>query len=150
MNSRSPRRALVPTAGLVLLAGLGLAFSGCDERRDSHVREDRIASLLPLAPQTSLRIETRTADIHLVPSPDDTVRVLTVKHVQSLSERSVDALWSQIKVTVERSGSELVLRVREPSAAPATSPSRRGRGACAAGSRSRSRSACRSGARWPS
>jgi len=78
------------------------------------VREDRVASVLPLGPQTALRIETRTADVRLVPSPDDTVRVLTVKRVQSMSERSVDALWSQIKVTVERKGSDLILRVREP------------------------------------
>ena len=59
MNARSPRRAAVPTAGIVLLAGLGLAFAGCDERSDRHVREDRVASILPLAPQSALRIETR-------------------------------------------------------------------------------------------
>jgi hypothetical protein len=96
-----------------LLLGFAV-LAGCDDVRDTHVREDRVASALPLGPQTTLRIETRTADVHLVPSPDDTVRVLTVKRVQSLSERSVDALWSQIKVTVERSGADLVLRVREP------------------------------------
>jgi len=114
MTARSPRLAAVPTLGLIALAGLGLALAGCDDRRDTHVREDRVASVLPLGPQTALRIETRTADVRLVPSPDDTVRVLTVKRVQSMSERSVDALWSQIKVTVERTGSDLVLRVREP------------------------------------
>ena len=114
MIARNPRRAAVPTLGLVLLAGFGLVSAGCDERRDSHVREDRVASVLALGPQTALRIETRTADVRLVPSPDDTVRVLTVKRVQSMSQRSVDALWSQIKVTVERKGSDLILRVREP------------------------------------
>jgi DUF4097 and DUF4098 domain-containing protein YvlB len=98
----------------VLLAVVAVALVGCDEARDTHVREDRLASLLPLAPQTSIRIETRTADVHVVPSPDDTVRVLTVKRVQSMSQRSVDNLWNQIKVTSERSGDELVLRVREP------------------------------------
>ncbi len=112
--NRNRSTALALPAGLILLAGLACLAAGCGESRDSHVREDRIASALPLAPQTSLRIETRTADIHLVPSPDDTIRVLTVKRVQSLSERSIDALWKQIKVTVERSGNELVLRVREP------------------------------------
>jgi len=114
MIARSPRLAAVPTLGLALLAGFGLVLAGCDERRDTHVREDRVASVVALGPQTALRIETRTADVRLVPSPDDTVRVLTVKRVQSMSERSVDALWSQIKVTVERAGSDLVLRVREP------------------------------------
>jgi hypothetical protein len=114
MIARIPRRAAVPTLGLLLLAGCGLVSAGCDDRRDAHVREDRVASVLALGPQTALRIETRTADVRLVPSPDDTVRVLTVKRVQSMSERSVDALWSQIKVTVERKGSDLVLRVREP------------------------------------
>ena len=113
MNALSPRRAAAPTAGLLLLGSLGL-FAGCDERGDAHVREDRVASLLALGPQTKLRVETRSADVRLVPSPDDTVRVLTVKRVQGMSQRSVDALWSQIKVTVERAGPDLVLRVREP------------------------------------
>jgi DUF4097 and DUF4098 domain-containing protein YvlB len=49
-----------------------------------------------------------------VSSPDDTVRILTVKRVQSMSDRSVDALWKQIRVTLERSGDVLVLRVYEP------------------------------------
>jgi len=100
----------------IVLAPLALALllAGCDEARDTHVREDRVASALALGPQSAVRIETRTADVHLVPSPDDTVRVLTVKRVQSMSSRSVDALWSQIKVTAERTGSDLILRVREP------------------------------------
>ena len=106
--------ALALPAGLVLLAGMACLAAGCDESRPSHVREERIASALPLSPQKSLRVETRTADVHFVPSPDDTVRVLTVKRVQSMSERSVEALWKQIRVTVERAGDELVLRVREP------------------------------------
>jgi hypothetical protein len=109
MSALIVRRAAVPA-----VLGLALLLAGCDEDRASHVREDRIASTLALGPQKALRIETRSADVHLVPSPDDTVRVLTVKRVQSLSERSVDALWSQIKVTVERAGDDLVLRVREP------------------------------------
>ena len=100
-------------AVLVVLAGSAL-LAGCDETHDMNVREDRIASALPLAPQTSLRISTRTADVRLVPSPDDTIRIITVKRVQSMSSRSVDALWNQIKVTSERAGSDLILRVREP------------------------------------
>ncbi len=114
MNDRNPRSAAFRPAGLLVVAGLALVAVGCGERRPTHVREDRLASALPLAPQTAIRVETRSADVHLVPSPDDTVRVLTVKRVQSMSERSVDALWKQIRVTVERSGNELVLRVREP------------------------------------
>jgi DUF4097 and DUF4098 domain-containing protein YvlB len=110
--SRIPALAL--PAGLILVAGMACLAAGCGGSRDSHFREDRIASALPLAPQTALRIETRTADVHLVSSPDDTIRVLTVKRVQSMSARSVDALWKQIRVTVERTGDELVLRVREP------------------------------------
>jgi hypothetical protein len=105
---------LVPSAGLLLLAGLALVTTGCRDRRATHVREDRVASAVPLSPQISLRIETRTANVHLVASPDDTVRVLTVKRVQSMSERSVDALWKEIRVTVERTGEEMILRVREP------------------------------------
>jgi hypothetical protein len=101
-------------AGLILVAGLACLAAGCGESRDHHMREDRIASMLPLAPQKTIRIETRTADVHIVPSPDDTIRVLTVKRVQSMSERSVEALWNQIHVTVERSGDDLILRVREP------------------------------------
>jgi hypothetical protein len=101
-------------AGLLLVAGLACLAAGCGESRDHHVREDRIASMLPLAPQKTIRIETRSADVHIVPSPDDTIRVLTVKRVQSMSQRSVDALWNQIRVTVERSGDDLILRVREP------------------------------------
>ena len=69
--NRNRSTALALPAGLILVAGLACLTAGCGESRDSHVREDRIASALPLAPQTSLRIETRTADIHLVPSPDD-------------------------------------------------------------------------------
>ena len=114
MNSRTRTFAQAMPAGLLLVAGIALVAAGCGETRDSHVREDRIASMLPLAPQKLIRIETRTADVHIVPSPDDTIRVLTVKRVQSMSERSVEALWKQIRVTVERSGDELVLRVREP------------------------------------
>ncbi|MEP7027668.1 MAG: DUF4097 family beta strand repeat-containing protein [Candidatus Eisenbacteria bacterium] len=113
MNRTRRIRHALP-AGFILLAGIACLAAGCDEARDRHLREERIASALPLAPQTALRIETRTADVHLVPSPDDTIRVVTVKRIQSMSERSVDALWNQLKVTVERSGDELVLRVREP------------------------------------
>jgi len=114
MNPRTRPIAQARPAGLILVAGLACLAAGCGESRNSRVREDRIASMLPLAPQKAIRIETRTADVHIVPSPDDTIRVLTVKRVQSMSERSVEALWKQIRVTVERSGDELVLRVREP------------------------------------
>ena len=114
MNPRTRPIAQAMPARLILVAGLACLAAGCGESRDSRVREDRIASMLPLAPQKAIRIETRTADVHIVPSPDDTIRVLTVKRVQSMSERSVEALWKQIRVTVERSGDELVLRVREP------------------------------------
>lgn len=114
MKPRIRRRTPVPPVAILLVAGLALAGAGCDEVRDRNVREDRLASAVPLAPQTSVRIETRSADVHLVPSPDDTLRILTVKRVQSMSERSVDALWKQIRVTLERTGGELVLRVYEP------------------------------------
>jgi hypothetical protein len=117
MNPRSVRlapsaRASFAVAGaLAVLAGLG---AGCNDDHDGHVREERIASAVPLGAQTALRIETRTADVRLTTSPDDTVRILTYKRVQSMSERSIDALWKQIRVTMEREGNELVLRVREP------------------------------------
>lgn len=114
MNALTRTTRLALPAGLLAAAGLALVAAGCGERRPTHVREDRVASALPLAPQTALRIETGSADVHLVPSPDDTLRVLTVKRVQSMSERSIDALWKEIRVTVERAGDELVLRVREP------------------------------------
>jgi hypothetical protein len=114
MHALTRPTSLVPPAGLLLLAGLTLVATGCRDRRATHVREDRVAHAVALAPQSALRIETRTADVHLVPSPDDTIRVLTVKRVQSMSQRSIDALWKEIRVTVERAGDELILRVREP------------------------------------
>jgi len=38
MTARSPRLAAVPTLGLIVLAGLGLALAGCDDRRASSRR----------------------------------------------------------------------------------------------------------------
>jgi DUF4097 and DUF4098 domain-containing protein YvlB len=61
-----------------------------------------------------LRIETRSADVHFIQSPDDTVRIVSTVRVQSSSARSVEALARQIKLTTERQGDELILRVREP------------------------------------
>jgi DUF4097 and DUF4098 domain-containing protein YvlB len=78
------------------------------------VREERILSSLALAPQTGLVIEAHGADVKLVTSPDDSVRVVTWKRVQGFSQRSVDALWSELRVTMERSGQALMLRVYTP------------------------------------
>lgn len=108
MPMNRAQSTLLPVA---LLATLLLG--GCSSR-EPYVRETRQASAVPLPPQSRLRVETRSADIQLVPSPDDTVRVVTYRRVQSMSQRSMEALDGQVRVTMERSGDELVLRVREP------------------------------------
>ncbi len=101
-------------AGVLALLALGVAGVGCyDGSRDS-VREVRTASAVGMAGQEGLRIETRSADVHLIQSPDDTLRVVTTRRVQAGTARSVEALLAQIKVTMERQGDLLVLRVREP------------------------------------
>ncbi|MGH7723968.1 MAG: DUF4097 family beta strand repeat-containing protein [Candidatus Eiseniibacteriota bacterium] len=102
--------SIAPVSGALLLV---LLVGGC-RSNDSHVRESRQASAVPLLPQTKVRVEARTADVHLVPSPDDTLRIVTYRRVQSMSERSTEALDNQIRVTMERAGDELILRVREP------------------------------------
>ena len=106
-----------PGTGLLLAASavaLVLAAAGCRDGRNDVVHEDRIASAVPLGAQTVVRIETRSADVHLVQSPDDTVRVIFARRIQSVSARSVKALAAQIKVTMERQGDQLIFRVREP------------------------------------
>jgi DUF4097 and DUF4098 domain-containing protein YvlB len=109
------RARLWAFSGLAVVLVSGLAAGGCDDDfRHSPVLERREATVLALAPQKRLRIETRTADVRIVQSPDDSVRVLTSKRVQSMSERSAEAIMKQIRVTMERSGDDLVLRVREP------------------------------------
>jgi hypothetical protein len=98
-------------AGLALGA-LALAGTGCEHR--GVARQVRTASAVPLGTQSVVRIETRSADVHLVASPDDTVRVVTLRHVQATTESAIDAILEQIRVTMERQGDQLVLRVREP------------------------------------
>jgi hypothetical protein len=98
---------------LAALAVLVLAGAGCVDSRDS-VREVRTASALGLAGVNSLRVETRSADVHFVQSQDDTLRVVATRRVQARRERTVEDLLAQIKVTMERQGDQLVLRVREP------------------------------------
>jgi len=115
----APSPASLPPARVAALAGAALvavaiAAGGCDFGPRGTSRQVRTASAVPMAGQSVLRIEFRTADVHLVASPDDTVRVVTLKHVQASTESQVDALLSQIKVTMERQGDQLVLRVREP------------------------------------
>ncbi|MEO6461626.1 MAG: DUF4097 family beta strand repeat-containing protein [Candidatus Eisenbacteria bacterium] len=102
-----------PAAGLALLA-LVVAGAGCTGGSRDSVREMRTASAVPMAGHSALRIETRSADVHLIQSPDDTLRVVTTRRVQAGSERTVESILSQIKVTMEPQGDVLVLRVREP------------------------------------
>jgi putative adhesin len=109
---QGPPQAAGPAAALVL-AALVVAGAGCVDSRDS-VREVRTASALDLAGVNSLRVETRSADVHFVQSQDDTLRVVTTRRVQARRERTVEDLLSQIKVTMEHQGDQLVLRVREP------------------------------------
>ena len=108
---RPPFRA--PAATLALLA-LVAAGAGCTGGSRDSVREVRTASAVPMAGHSILRIETRTADVHLIPSPDDTLRVVATRRVQAGSARTVESILSQIKVTMEPQGDVLVLRVREP------------------------------------
>jgi hypothetical protein len=115
----APSRAPVRPARAAALAGsavaaVALAGAGCDFGPRGSSRDVRTASAVPLGGQSVLRIEFRTADVHLVASPDDTVRVVFLRHVQASTESAVDALLAQIKVTMERQGDQLVLRVREP------------------------------------
>ena len=103
-------------AALLFLGLFGLVAAlatGCTDRR-GVVREDRTASAGGLGAQTVVRIETRSADVHLIASPDDTLRVVTSRRVEASTESAADAVFSQIKVTMERQGEMLVLRVREP------------------------------------
>ena len=97
--------------GLGALAGLG---AGCTGGTKDSVREVRTASAVDMAGMANLRVETRSADVHMIQSPDDTLRVVTYRRVQAGSSRSVDDILDQIKVTSERQGDQLVLRVREP------------------------------------
>jgi DUF4097 and DUF4098 domain-containing protein YvlB len=108
---------LLPGALVAALAVPALALllgAGCGPGRKPSVIEDRTASAIPLGTQAAVLIQTRTADVHLVASPDDTVRVLTYKRIQSMSGRSVETLARQVRVTMERQGETLYLRVREP------------------------------------
>ncbi len=106
----------IAAAGPALVAlALVVAITGCDpDDRRSSVVERREASVVALAPQKSIRISTRSADVRVIQSADDSLRVLTEKRVQSISERSAENLMSEIRVTMERDGDALVLRVREP------------------------------------
>ncbi len=98
---------------LALLALAALVSTGCNDRR-GVVREDRTASAVPLGDQGVLRIETRAADVHLIASPDDTVRVITARRIEASTAQAAEAILAEIKVTMERRGEMLVLRVREP------------------------------------
>ncbi len=111
MSHRTGFAALL--APLLVLAVAALVAAGCNERR-GVVREDRIASAVALGSSAIVRIETRSADVHLIASPDDTVRVVTARRVEGSTAQNADAVFNQIKVTMERQGDMLVLRVREP------------------------------------
>lgn len=102
-----------PAAVLALLA-LVVAGAGCNVGSRDSVREVRTASAVPMAGHSALRIETRSADVHLIQSPDDTLRVVTTRRVQAGSARRVESILSRIRVTMEPQGDVLVLRVREP------------------------------------
>jgi len=111
MSHRAGFAALL--APLPVLAVAGLLLAGCNDRR-GVVREDRTASAVALGSSAVVRVETRSADVHLIASPDDTVRVVTSRRVEAATENAADAVFAQIKVTMERQGDLLVLRVREP------------------------------------
>ncbi len=111
MSHRTGFAALL--APFPLLALAALLAAGCNDRR-GVVREDRTASAVALGSSAVVRIETRSADVHLIASPDDTVRVVTARRVEGSTQQNADALFAQIKVTMERQGDVLVLRVREP------------------------------------
>ena len=98
---------------LALLATVVVLGTGCRERRGS-MRELRTASAVDMKSSKTLRIETRSADVHLIQSPDDTLRVIAYRRVEAGSDRAAESLLSQIKVTMERQADRLVLRVREP------------------------------------
>lgn len=111
------RRPSATGTGLLLagtVAALALLAPGCRDGRRDSVHEEKTASAIALGDQKVVRIETRSADVHLVQSPDDTVRVIFYRRIQSTSARSVQAMAAQIKVTMERQGDLLVFRVREP------------------------------------
>ncbi len=118
--SRSPLRpsrlARPSAGGLIAVAAIaGLAgLAGCDVPREGARREERLASVLPLAPQTSITVETHAVDVKFIASPDDSVRIVTWKRVIGFRKSSVDAIWSQMRVTMERTGNQLVLRTYEP------------------------------------
>jgi len=95
-------------------AGALALLAGCSVPRDLAKREERLASALALAPQTSLVVETHGADVHFVSSPDDSVRIVTYKRVQGFRRKSVDLIWSHMRVTMERTGNDLILRTYEP------------------------------------
>ena len=111
MSHRSGPAALLALGCAGLLAAL--LATGCADRR-GVVREDRTASAVGLGAQGVVRIETRSADVHLIASPDDTVRVVTARRVEASTDDAAEAVLAQIKVTMERQGDLLVLRVREP------------------------------------
>lgn len=118
-HAPAPSRAFLPPSRMAALAGvalvgLAIAAGGCDLGPRGASRQVRTASAVPLGDQSVLRVEFRSADVHLVASPDDTVRVVTLRHVQASTESAIDAILEQIKVTMERQGDQLVLRVREP------------------------------------
>ena len=112
--TRSTPRPFRARAGvaLALLATVVVLGTGCRERRGS-VREVRTASAVDMKGSGTLRIETRSADVHLIQSPDDTLRVIAYRRVEAGSDRAAESLLSQIKVTMERQADRLVLRVRE-------------------------------------
>jgi len=118
-HAPTPSRAPLPPARAAALAGVALAAlaiagAGCDFGPRGTSRQVRTASAVPMGDQSVLRIEFRSATVHLVASPDDTVRVVTLRHVQASTEAAIDAILEQLKVTMERQGDQLVLRVREP------------------------------------
>ena len=113
-TSGAVARARVPAHALLLVGTVALLAAGCARNPPLRTFEQETRSTIALAPQVALAIETDLADIRLAPSPDDSVRVVTWKRVQSISERSVETLARQIRVTMERVGDSLILRVREP------------------------------------
>jgi len=102
-----PARVAVAAVALVALAG-------CAMPRELSRREESRNSVLALAPQSSITVETHGAEVKFVASADDSVRIVTWKKVVGYNRRHVDTIWSQMRVTMERTGNELVLRTYEP------------------------------------
>jgi len=103
-------------AALLFLGLFGLVAAlatGCTDRR-GVVREDRTASAVGLGAQSAVRIETRSADVHLIASPDDTVRVVTSRRVEAATGNAAGAVSPHARVARGGPGALPGLRVRGP------------------------------------